>query len=399
MRAKTLLFSSIVLFIFGTLVFLWACNKHAVGSIEASSVISDAKAYFEANVANLPAATGAQAANPSATLHKTPLWNRAYTQELDMGDSGKVTAIIVPISIKEPITLKRSNGNFSISLSLLTRLILYKDRQQRYHSELVTAIPDENSVANYNASRQFSGLYSVEDWQGNYLKGYHFLNGIQDKFLSSRTSTSNLATSQGRTISTGVQTTVDAYCYTTEYYSCSVYDGIYTDCNLYYTNSSCVELPTNGTGDIYQMVYNYPPSHSGASPDWVENPNYRFCSNLSFSSDGNGNYILNLNNLQHGWTSPTLGSVSFSFPNTCVTIPSSGKTQLDASAAFEGAYEYGLDQLDNELWSGVTTPANSLSRFVYLVQSKLTVYGPGTWDPFENCSSSAITISNSQCLP
>lgn len=392
MRFKTALLPFLSLIFVSGLVFIQSCHKHdalTTDNTASLATITKAKQYFESNVLPTQLSADTLASQPWAVLHKTPIWKMAYSAPLKQGSAD--TLVIVPVSFKENLYLKRNGGKLSLSAGLLTYLLMYPDEKGGYHTEVATEIPDDSYVTDQTTTKSYTGMIRVQDWLGNFIKGFHYKNGVVNKYYGS----SSTGYSQ-----TNVKTpsTLEWDCTTTDWYNCFSLDGgaNYT-CNFVNETEDCVASSGSfGTGTIYQIVYKYLPNSGGG--DWVGNPYWQICSNFGFSTDNSGNYIVNLNNLQESWKSSTLGIVSFSFPVTCVKIPSSGISQLTASEDFSTAYNNSVAQLASELDNSKTAPANAMSRFISLVQQKFAVYG-GTWDPYENCDQSAITVSNSQCQP
>jgi hypothetical protein len=63
-----------------------------------------------------------------------------------------------------------SENNFQIPADKLSSLLVYTDKAGKHHVEVLTSIPDNNYSSESNVP--FSGLEIVQDWQGNYLKGF-----------------------------------------------------------------------------------------------------------------------------------------------------------------------------------------------------------------------------------
>jgi hypothetical protein len=177
MNFKFVLLSAITLVIGSTLLFVAACNKKDVHSGEnaSTSLIANARQYFESSV--LPRTMTPATANqdPRAASPKTPIWGMAYTTNTALGDM-----VVVPLSIKSNFKVKTNGGNQSFSAGLFSNLVVYKDNSGSYHAELVTKIPDDSYVSNLSANKKFSGVALIEDWQGNFINGYHYANGATD---------------------------------------------------------------------------------------------------------------------------------------------------------------------------------------------------------------------------
>src|SRR6266700_1754919 len=182
MKFKFALFSAITLLIGGTLVFVVACNKQGsnVAQTSSTTLIADARHFFESSVLSLRASPATQNQDPLAAFPKTPIWTSAYVTKTSMGDM-----VVVPVSIKSNLYVKKNNGNQSFSAGLFTSLVVYKDNSGSYHAELVTKMPDDSYVMDISTNKKFTGIARIEDWQGNFIKGFHYTNGVSDKRYTS----------------------------------------------------------------------------------------------------------------------------------------------------------------------------------------------------------------------
>ncbi len=110
-------------------------------------------------------------ATPKLSRHRTvkiPLWDKAQKVQLSIGEGLKV-----PLAYREEIKLLIGPNKEEAPLSDWTYLLLYKDRQQKWHAEVVTRIPDEQYWINRNRpGRSFSGIILVEDWWGRPIKTF-----------------------------------------------------------------------------------------------------------------------------------------------------------------------------------------------------------------------------------
>jgi hypothetical protein len=321
----------------------------------------------------------------------------AYTTHLSQG--GPDNVVVAPVSIKENLYLKRNGGSLSISAGLLTYLLMYPDNNGGYHVEVASKIPDDSYVTGKTAGESYTGLVHVEDWQGNILKSYHYKNGVFDRAFHP-------------TLPSYTQGNVKApslyqmSCLITDYYDCTTSDGINFTCNFDNEVSDCQDddggvsggSGDDGTVDIYQTVNNYLPG--GSDGTWIGAANTGpLCQYYTFSSDGNGNYVCNLNGLANGWTNSNQGTVMMNFSNTAITMPSSGITQDDASARFNVAYNYGLNETATLLNNSTITAAQAQSKFIELVAGVLSTNDSGSWDPYENFASPVPTNNYEVCEP
>jgi hypothetical protein len=119
--------------------------------------IQEAKNYFETNVANHPSNTSTK--NFRALMPRSLDWTNAY-----MAPLSNCNAVVVPIRYNNVyVTSDISDGKL-FSLSDAAKLVIFKDSTNRYHSQVLTFIPDSNMQT---AGSQLSGTVFNEDWQGN----------------------------------------------------------------------------------------------------------------------------------------------------------------------------------------------------------------------------------------
>ncbi len=140
--------------------FLTTCQKE---STTPQKIIAHAQNYFESQILTDTSHT----APDSTTRHgvaKEPLWAEASVQNMSFGK-----VVVVPLVYEQAIALQTQSGN--IPLSELSYLLIYKDAQKQYHSEVVTKLPEKNYWPNYKTPNTlFKGVILVEDWWGNTLK-------------------------------------------------------------------------------------------------------------------------------------------------------------------------------------------------------------------------------------
>jgi hypothetical protein len=133
-------------------------------------------------------------------------------------------------------------ANSSIALSDLSYMLFYVDYSGKMQAELVTALPDETYTTSTNENQPFSGVVLVEDWHGNYLKGFlHKENLVTPVNLSD------------------IDCKIEQIeiCNVTDYYYCESRDNWITEkCRYMYTSSSCFTLGSGGGGSADP---DYPP--------------------------------------------------------------------------------------------------------------------------------------------
>jgi hypothetical protein len=120
------------------------------------ALIQDAKNYFEKNVANHPPNTSAK--NYRALVPRSLNWNNAYLTPLSYGN-----AVVVPVLYHNIYVTSDISGGKLFSLSDATKLIIFRDSMNQYHSRVLTFIPDSS----LQTASQLSGTVFNEDWQGN----------------------------------------------------------------------------------------------------------------------------------------------------------------------------------------------------------------------------------------
>lgn len=174
MQKKLILVALIPLFIF---IYLSCTKKDSVRVETESPQITAAKQYFNEEV--LPAANSlvTNSAIYIPTLLKKPLWDRAYTLTLNIGE-----VVVVPISYENKLYVKTDfgAGDMYQSLDDVAKLVIFKTRDNNYHSEVVTGFRD--SLGFKSSGQAFSGFIQVEDWVGNPLKSY--FNDVNKGLLS-----------------------------------------------------------------------------------------------------------------------------------------------------------------------------------------------------------------------
>ncbi len=155
-----------------------AANKNI--TTEEQQLIANAKTYFENNVHGTN--VGKQLSdvtdtlpgqfNPVKSLLKNADWDDAYTIKLSIGK-----IVVVPIQFKDSLYLRVDNNDNATQLPInnLSKLIVYTDSAKQIHAEVVTGFPDTSFIN--NPSGTFTGIALVQDWQGNFLRGYSYENG------------------------------------------------------------------------------------------------------------------------------------------------------------------------------------------------------------------------------
>ena len=157
---------SSVLFIF----ILWSiqsCQKDPASgkNISDQKLIESARLFFEVNlqhVISLPSE------NYRARAGKTISWAGAKVIQLSNGP-----VVVLPVKYLKNLSVTTSFGGPKLfNLNELTHLIIYKDKKNDYHAELVTNFPD-STLIQFN-SQKFTGTVFVESWSGQRLRQLKF---------------------------------------------------------------------------------------------------------------------------------------------------------------------------------------------------------------------------------
>lgn len=180
--SKCRLINILILFI---AIFYSSCKKdNSVILTSEQSIINRAQKFFKQEIEGKISShqivigdIGFIDKNPRKQLERRPLWDNATVMKLSSG-----FAVIIPVRYDKPFIIKSNvGGNKFYNINDLTKLLIYQDKDQHYHAELITSIPDSNYRSLTNEA--FKGLLLVEDWYGNSIDKYKYeLNGIIRKF-------------------------------------------------------------------------------------------------------------------------------------------------------------------------------------------------------------------------
>jgi len=228
--------NKIILFCF--LVLLFSCSKEELVETEITDetclsddefnneFIMQAQVFFENEVKN-SVDTCTNKGNESSArklIEKNLLWEQAYVKELSFG-----TGIVIPVKYETELYVPK--GSSSVTLSQLTYVLIYLNHQGKMKAELVSTLPDEAYCSSDSSDLPFTGLVMVEDWHGNYIKGFWHKEGQIE----------NIRLKEGN------NKTDSETCIVTEYYDCVSYDGGYFwTCSLYDYDQTCF----SGTGGL-----------------------------------------------------------------------------------------------------------------------------------------------------
>ena len=215
-----------------------ACNADLKNNEE---YIFEAKSHFETEVQYSESITSTKKGNKKSIrklLMKSLLWDEAYVKQLTFG-----AGIVIPISYETELYVPK--GDDHLYLSMLSYVLMYLDESYIWQTEVVTTLPDEIYMYSTNEDQLFSGAVVVEDWHGNFIKGYLY----QGDILTSLILEDSRAKVESET------------CIVTEYWSDYYnYSGDYLYSELDYVEETCV---SDGGGEVDNP--DYPPGGGGST--------------------------------------------------------------------------------------------------------------------------------------
>lgn len=147
-------------------LLFWQCRKvaHEIPP-SGTSLIREAQLFVSSLAANQ--ITGPDA-NPRVKCPRTVDWSRAITETFDSG-----TAVVAPLVYRDPMYISTSAiPGGMLRLDNISRLMVIRDRQQKLHAEIVTALPD--NVYDTSGETTFSGIILIEEWNGNLIARYKY---------------------------------------------------------------------------------------------------------------------------------------------------------------------------------------------------------------------------------
>jgi hypothetical protein len=232
-----------------------ACKKDesiaaqkSLASNDEQQLIANAKTYFENNVQNVGnnskalndvVNSNSGQLNPIQSLIKNAVWNEAQTIQLSIGE-----IVVVPIQFNDSIYARPNStgSNTRLSISKLSKLIVYTDSSNQTHAEVITAFPDSDFIK--TSKKQFSGIAYVQDWEGNFLKAYHYINGkIKKLKLSNESKNKNISTDAL------MAPDPDDGCTQNDYYNCELTEDGPSNCTyLGTTYTGCDDDTSTGGG-------------------------------------------------------------------------------------------------------------------------------------------------------
>ncbi|MDO6431539.1 hypothetical protein Q4E93_13120 [Flavitalea sp. BT771] len=120
-------------------------------------LIESAKRYFQDNLEH--------AKHDPTGIYRTDAAKSLDWQAAQVASLSNVPVVIVPVHYLKDLFIKTTFGGEKLfSLNEIVHLVIYKDKNNSYQAELVTAFPDTNALQR-NANK-FSGIIFVENWSG-----------------------------------------------------------------------------------------------------------------------------------------------------------------------------------------------------------------------------------------
>src|ERR1700731_1616903 len=129
---------------FITVLLFTDCKKtEIISSSSDLGLVNAAKSFFTQLLKQQSVAVNAvnqKERNPRKLNSKSPLWDRATTIQLSIEK-----AVVVPVQYNSPFLISTNfSGKRLYDINQITRLLIYRDKKQAFHAELLTFFPDSN---------------------------------------------------------------------------------------------------------------------------------------------------------------------------------------------------------------------------------------------------------------
>lgn len=388
-------------------IFYCSCKKeNSIVLTPEQSLINRAENFFQPQIeGKIPSHQLAQGdigfieKNPRKLLERRPLWDKASIMNLSSG-----FAVVIPVHYNKPFIIKSNvGGNKFYNINDLTKLLIYQDKDQHYHAELITSIPDSNYKSLVNEA--FNGLLLVEDWYGNSIDKYKYeRNGIIKRFRNIPTAILLSEATQLSTVPKPDNLRQNGFitvCYEISGYNYSVNDpnnGYHwtepVGCETYFAN-----IDSGYTGNnAYINASNYGSIPTG---DYGSSQNYPADAILVFAGN---NIIGNIKDYNKCFTN-VAGNANTYEVKLCVAQPVPGTREAWAASGLNGSSADG-----NPVFVGHTfliftekTPTQTISRNVgFYPESSVYPYSPSVQGLLNNDEihdyniSLAITMTSSE---
>lgn len=158
-------------------LLLFSCSKEAENvtpKTQDNSLIKNAMNHFKENIlTNTAFEAQTQSANQNERrqhLIKNADWSNAKTVKLSIGE-----AVQVPLTFSKELYAQVKNSQSKLALSSVSYLLLYRNTRG-WQTEVVTRLPDADYLENKTIVKPFTGIVLVEDWLGNFIRGYQYGN-------------------------------------------------------------------------------------------------------------------------------------------------------------------------------------------------------------------------------
>ncbi len=224
-RFKVLLATSIILF--------FSCQKENSKDIvdQHPDLLEASKSYFlkelDINAGSKKQTTSGENSNLRQFKGKSPIWEAATFKQTSVGQ-----ALVVPLKYTtDNFYLKAGSKKQTLKLEDLSHLMFYRNAENKLNAEVVTWVPDQQfwDDSKNRLNKKFIGKLLVEDWSGNFIKGYEYrkdgsvnlINGISAK-------------AGGFSVAMAPKN-----CTATDWFTCALTDGKYWECNYDYTEIYC----------------------------------------------------------------------------------------------------------------------------------------------------------------
>ncbi len=184
--------------------------------------INEAKEHFSIHSSIQGTEQAASEKSKRQSLAKHANWDHAFYQNLSTG-----SALIVPVKFDEEMYYK-PNQDINIPASALTYLLFYKDGKKETHMEVITSVPSFDKTDTI-PNQIFKGTILVENWTGEFIKGFILKNG--KRYKMDKPSKRSLKGASTITV-----------CTTTNWFTCVSVGGATPYCSFDYSETSCGEV-------------------------------------------------------------------------------------------------------------------------------------------------------------
>jgi hypothetical protein len=301
-------------------------------------LISESKEAHDKIVADLSessSGSGRQSTSFRGKLRKIALWDRAKVVSLSVGPG-----VLIPLKFDDDYYAKIGDSGVEIPIKNTTHLLVYRGSDSKMHSEIVTTIPDENYFEGV-ATKPFTGSSVIEDWNGNFQKGYRYTKEGVTPILSSGQSTGKVQ------------------CIITDWYNCVSVGGGSSSCSYCCTTQTCADDGGGGGGGDsgggtgggdYGGGGGGGGGYGTGNPSdgytYAQDPNHnRLCGSINFSKVGNS-YTAQLYGLGlKAFHTGTGNQIQAQLSVVCLEIPSYGWQPYDAYEDFKLVWKQSMESI------------------------------------------------------